>query len=81
MYKIAAMHLAQSWWQLGQYSIGTHVAVVFMWEEGCGRQNNMFRQLTMRPVLTINESGVGEFEIAKGVVILTPSVTHLVGLP
>jgi hypothetical protein len=35
----------------------------------------------MRPVLTRNELGVREIEIAEGVVVSTPSVTHLLGLP
>ena len=80
MYKIVAVYLAQSRWQLGRDSVDTHVAVVVVWEEGCVRRNDMFRWLMMRPVLTINELGIGEIEIAKGVVILTPSVKHLAGL-
>ena len=41
----------------------------------------MFRQLSKAPVLTKTEFGGCEIEIAQGVVISTPSVTHLVGLP
>jgi len=55
--------------------------VVVVWEEECRRRNDIFRRLTKRAVLTINELGVRKVEIAEGVVILTPSVTHLVGLP
>ena len=37
-------------------------------------------RLTKTSVLTINELGICEIEIAEGVVLSTPSVTHLVGL-
>jgi len=79
--QMAAMRLVQSRWQLGRYGVRAHVGVVVVWEEGCGRRNNMFHRLTMRPVFTINELDVRDIEIAEGVVISTPSVTHLVGLP
>jgi len=79
--QMVAMRLVQSRWQLGRYGVRAHVGVVVVWEEGCGRRNEMFRRLTMRPVLTINEFDVREMEIVEGVVISTPSVTHLVGLP
>ena len=55
--------------------------MVFVWEEGCGQRNDIFRRLTKGPVIAINELGVREIKIAEGVAISTPSVTHLVGLP
>jgi len=50
-------------------------------ESASGRQNNMLRRISKAPVLTKNEFRVCELEIAGGVVIWTPSPTHLVGLP
>ena len=40
----------------------------------------MFRRLKVL-VVTKNEFGACEIEIAEGVVISTPSATHLLGLP
>ena len=50
-------------------------------ERGCGHQNDMFQQLSKVPVVTKYEFGGCEIEIAEGVVISTPSATHLTGLP
>jgi len=50
-------------------------------ERRCGRRNHTFRQLSKVPVVTKNEFGACEIEIAEGVVISTPSATHLTGLP
>ena len=55
--------------------------VVGVRESGCGRRSDIFRRLSKAPVLTKNEFGRWEIEIAEGVVISTPSATHLVGLP
>ena len=55
--------------------------VVVRRERGCGRRNHMFRQISKVPVVTKNEFGGHEIEIAEGVVISTPSATHLLGLP
>ena len=55
--------------------------VVGVRESGCGRRSDIFRRLSKAPVLTKNEFGRCEIEIAEGVVISTPSATHLVGLP
>ena len=41
----------------------------------------MFCRFSKAPVLTKTEFGGCEIEIAEGVVISTPSATHLVGLP
>jgi len=81
MCRMAAMRFVQLRCQLGRYAVGAHVGVVFVWEEGCGRRNDIFPRLMKKPGLTINELGVPEIEIAEGVVVSTPSVTHLVGLP
>ena len=48
-------------------------------ESGCGRRKNMFRWLWRTPVLPKNEFGGWEIEMAEGVLIWTPSATHLVG--
>jgi len=55
--------------------------VVVGMETGCGRRNDTFRRLSKVPVVTKNEFGGCKIEIAEGVVISTPSVTHLLGLP
>ena len=49
-------------------------------ERGCGRRNASLRRLSNVPVVTKNEFGSCEIEIAEGVVISTPSATHLTGL-
>ena len=50
-------------------------------ERGCGRRNHMFRWLLKVPVVTKNEFRSREIEIAEGIVVSTPSATHLTGLP
>ena len=50
-------------------------------ERGCGCRNHTFRRLSKVPVVTKNEFGGREIEIAEGVVISTPPATHLLGLP
>ena len=57
--------------------------VVVRRERRCGRRNNMFPWLSKGPVVVVtkNEFGCCKIEIVEDVAILTPSVTHLVGLP
>jgi hypothetical protein len=50
-------------------------------ERGCVRRNHMFRRLSKASVVTKDEFGACKIEIAEGVVVLTPSATHLLGLP
>jgi len=50
-------------------------------ERGCGHRNVSSRRLSKVPVVTKNEFGGCEIEIAEGDVISTPSATHLTGLP
>jgi len=50
-------------------------------ERGCGRRNHIFRRLSKVPVVTKREFGGCEIKIAEGVVVSTPSATHLLGLP
>ena len=50
-------------------------------ERGCGRRKHMFRRLSKVPIVTKNEFGGREIGITEGVVISTPSATHLLGLP
>ena len=53
--------------------------VVVRRETGCERRRNFGGSKVL--VVTKNEFGACEIEIAEGVVISTPSATHLLGLP
>ena len=68
-------------WMWGAKHVVSLAWVVVGRERGCGRQNHMFRWLSKVPVVTKNEFDGCEIEIADGVVISTPSATHLTGLP
>jgi hypothetical protein len=50
-------------------------------ERGCGRRNDKFQRLSEVPIVTEYELRGCESEMTGGVVISTPSPTHLTGLP
>jgi len=50
-------------------------------ERGCVRRNHMFRRLSKASVIAKDELAACEIEFAEGVVVSTPSATHLLGLP
>jgi len=50
-------------------------------ERECGHQNHIFQWLLKVTVVTKNEFGGCEIEIAEGIVISTSSAMHLMGLP
>ena len=70
----------QGWMWAAKRHVSPALVVVGR-ERGCGRRNHMFRRLSKVPVATKNEFGGCEIEIVEGVVISTPSETHLTGLP
>jgi hypothetical protein len=50
-------------------------------ESGCGWRNIVLRRFSKVPVLKSTEFGSCKIETTEGVVISTPSATHLIGLP
>jgi hypothetical protein len=57
------------------------VRVVVVRERGCWQRKDSFRRFIKGPVVTKNECVAREIEIVEGILGLTLSATHLVGLP
>jgi hypothetical protein len=64
---VAKRHVSLAWVVVGR-------------ERGSGCQNHMFRRLSKVATVTKNEFVCCKIEIVEGIVISTPSATHLTGL-
>jgi hypothetical protein len=64
----AKRHISPAWVVVGK-------------ERGSEHRKDTFRRLSKGPVVTKNEFGCSKIEIVEGVVVSTPSPTHLTGLP